>query len=240
MRICENSFSHNPNDGIIWFPYKVKSRKICKANFFKTFDFRLYGLLTKLPMLTLDSQIEAVLFLKAEPMSKKVLAKILEKNIDEIDSALSLLEERLETRGITLLFKDESVMLVTNPEMSNVIEVIRKEELSKDLGKAGLETLSIILYKAPITRAEIDYLRGVNSNFILRNLLIRGLIEKISNPSDQRSYLYKPSFGLLSFLGISKVKDLPEYDKIQEEIKNFNSAIKEVEEEANEDNEGLN
>ena len=174
-------------------------------------------------MLTLDSQIEAVLFLKAEPLSKKLLAKILEKDVDEIESALSLLEERLETRGVTLLSKDESVMLVTNPEMSNVIETIRKEELSRDLGKAGLETLSIILYKAPITRAEIDYLRGVNSNFILRNLLIRGLIEKVSNPSDQRSYLYKPSFELLSFLGITKVKDLPEYGKIQEEIKNFNS-----------------
>ena len=182
-------------------------------------------------MLTLDSQIEAVLFLKAEPMSKRTLAKILEKDVDEIDSALSLLEERLETRGITLLFKDESVMLVTNSEMSNTIETIRKEELSRDLGKAGLETLSIILYKAPITRVEIDYLRGVNSNFILRNLLIRGLIEKISNPNDQRSYLYKPSFGLLSFLGISKVKDLPEYDKIQEDIKGFNSTITSIKEE---------
>jgi len=176
-------------------------------------------------MLTLDSQIEAILFFKAEPLSEKALAKILDKDFDEIESALSVLEERLETRGITLLFKDESVMLATNPEMSNVIETIRKEELSRDLGKAGLETLSIILYKAPITRAEIDYLRGVNSNFVLRNLLIRGLIEKVSNPSDQRSYLYKPSFELLSFLGISKVKDLPEYDKIQEEIKNFNAVV---------------
>ncbi len=182
-------------------------------------------------MLTLDSQIEAILFLKAEPMSKKALAKILEKDTEEINSALSLLEERLETRGITLLFKDENIMLVTNPEMSNTIEAIMKEELSRDLGKAGLETLSIILYKAPITRVEIDYLRGVNSNFILRNLLIRGLVEKISNPKDQRSYLYKPSFQLLSFLGISKVKDLPEYDKIQEEIKDFNSTILPVKEE---------
>jgi len=91
------------------------------------------------------------------------------------------------------------------------------------LGKAGLETLSIILYKAPITRVEIDYLRGVNSNFILRNLLIRGFIEKVVNPGDQRSYLYKPSLDLLSFLGVSKVEDLPEYVSIQEEIKDFNS-----------------
>jgi segregation and condensation protein B len=175
-------------------------------------------------MLTLDSQIEAVLFLKSEPMTRKVLAKILERNIDEINDALSVLEERLETRGTTLISKEDKVTLATSPEMSDLIESIRKEELSKDLGKAGLETLSIILYRAPITRAEIDYLRGVNSNFILRNLLIRGLIEKVVNPGDQRSYLYKPSLELLSFLGVSKVEDLPEYDSIQEEIKDFNSS----------------
>lgn len=172
-------------------------------------------------MLTLDSQIEAVLFLKSEPLSKKTLAKLLEKSIEEIESALFVLEERLETRGITLLSKDDKVMLGTSSEMSEIIEKIKKEELSKDLGKASLETLSIILYKAPITRSEIDYLRGVNSNFILRNLLIRGLIEKISNPEDQRSYLYKPTFELLSYLGVNKVEDLPEYGRIETEIKNF-------------------
>jgi len=176
-------------------------------------------------MLTLDSQIEAILFLKAEPVSKKELAKTLEKSPEEIENALFVLEETLENRGLVLLSKDEEVMLATSPEMSDLIEKIRKEELSKDLGKAGLETLSIILYKAPITRSKIDYLRGVNSNFILRNLLIRGLIEKVSNPDDQRSYLYKPTFELLSFLGISKVKDLPEYDKIQKEIEDFNSSV---------------
>ena len=193
-------------------------------------------------MLTLDSQIEAVLFLKSEPVSKKILAKILEKSIEEIENALFVLEERLETRGVVLLSKDDKVMLATSPKMSGVLETIKKDELSKDLGKAGLETLSIILYKAPITRAKIDYLRGVNSNFILRNLLIRGLIEKDSNPSDQRSYLYKPSFELLSFLGITKVKDLPEYDKIQEEIKDFNLSIlpnQEIDGEVNEDNQDL-
>ena len=175
-------------------------------------------------MLTLDSQIEAVLFLKSEPMTRNLLAKILERNVEEINDALFVLEERLETRGITLISKEDKVTLATSPEMSDLIESIRKEELSKDLGKAGIETLSIILYKAPITRGEIDYLRGVNSNFILRNLLIRGLIEKVINPGDQRSYLYKPSLELLSFLGVSKVEDLPEYVSIQEEIKDFNSS----------------
>ncbi len=184
-------------------------------------------------MLTLDSQIEAILFLKSEPVSKKTLAKILEKSIEEIEDALFVLEEVLETRGIILLSKDDKVMLGTAPDMSEIVKKVKKEELSRDLGKAGLETLSIILYKAPITRSEIDYLRGVNSNFILRNLLIRGLVEKVSNPKDQRSYLYKPTFELLSFLGIKKVEDLPEYDKIEKEIKNFVSVAVSLGEEIN-------
>ena len=178
-------------------------------------------------MLTLDAQIEALLFLHSEPLSKTELAKILGKNSEEIENALFVLEERLEMRGIILLSKEEEVMLATSPEMSEIIERMRKEELSKELGKAGLETLSIVLYKAPITRSEIDYLRGVNSNFILRNLLIRGLIEKVSNPQDQRSYLYKPTFELLSFLGIKQVEDLPEYGKIHQKMEKVDLALKE-------------
>ncbi|MEA2112928.1 MAG: SMC-Scp complex subunit ScpB [Patescibacteria group bacterium] len=173
-------------------------------------------------MLSLDSQIEAILFLKSEPVAKKEIAKILDKELEEVEDALFVLKGKFETRGIVLLSKDGKVALATSPEMSEVIDGIRKAELSRDLGKAGLETLSIILYKSPITRSEIDYLRGVNSNFILRNLLIRGLVEKVNNPKDQRSYLYKPTFELLSFLGISKVKDLPEYGKIQKEVEDFN------------------
>ena len=173
--------------------------------------------------LTLDSKIEAVLFFKGEPVSKKILAKILEKDIEDIENALLILEERLETRGICLMMTDDRAMLGTAPEISRVIEAIKKEELTKDLGKAGLETLSIILYKGPITRADIDYIRGVNSAFVLRNLLVRGLIEKNFNPKDQRSYLYKTSFELLAFLGISKVEDLPEYGEVRTEMEDFNN-----------------
>ena len=190
-------------------------------------------------MLTLDAQIEALLFLRSEPLSKTELAKILGKNSEEIENALFVLEERLETRGIILLSKEDEIMLATSPEMSGIIEGLRKEELSKELGKAGLETLSIVLYKAPITRSEIDYLRGVNSNFILRNLLIRGLIEKVSNPQDQRSYLYKPTFELLSFLGIKQVEDLPEYGKIHQKMEKVALLPKEgeIEEEKEEEQE---
>jgi segregation and condensation protein B len=89
------------------------------------------------------------------------------------------------------------------------------------LGKAGLETLAIILYQGPISRADIDYIRGVNSQFIVRNLLIRGLIERVDNPTDARSFLYKTTLDLLSHLGISKIQDLPEYDQVRRDIDGF-------------------
>lgn len=171
--------------------------------------------------MTLDSKIEALLFFKGESMRLKELAKLLKTDESEIRDAISSLEQKLSDRGIQLIKKNDEVMLATAPEMSDTIETIRKEELTKDLGKAGAETLSIILYRGPVTRAEIDYIRGVNSTFILRNLLIRGLIEKVPNPKDQRSFLYKPTLELLSFLGIKSIEELPEFDTVQNELAAF-------------------
>jgi segregation and condensation protein B len=95
-----------------------------------------------------------------------------------------------------------------------------------------LETISIIAYKGPVSRAEIDYIRGVQSNFILRNLQIRGLVEKITNEKDHRSFLYRPTFELLQFLGVSRIEDLPEYDKVKAEFEQNLADNKPVEVEA--------
>lgn len=168
--------------------------------------------------LPLDVQIEGILFWKGEPVRVKKLSQILNAEEKDILSALEVLKQKLEARGVILVFKEDEVMLGTAPQMSAVMETLTKEELTKDLGKAGLETISIILYKGPISRAEIDYIRGVQSNFILRNLLVRGLIEKVVKPDDQRSFLYKPSFELLSYLGMSKIEDIPEYAKVKKEF----------------------
>lgn len=165
--------------------------------------------------LLLDAKIEGILFWKGEPVRVKKLSQILNAEEKDILSALEVLKQKLETRGVILIFKEDEVMLGTAPQMSAIIETLTKEELMKDLGKAGLETVSIILYKGPISRTEIDYIRGVQSNFILRNLLVRGLIEKVVKPDDQRSFLYKPSFELLSYLGVSKIEDVPEYEKVK-------------------------
>ena len=174
------------------------------------------------PTLPLDAQIEGILFWKGEPVRVKKLAQILSVAEKDILSSLEILKQKLEGRGMILVFKEDEVMLGTAPQMSVIMETLAKEELVKDLGKAGLETISIILYKGPISRAEIDYIRGVQSNFILRNLLVRGLIEKVTKPNDQRSFLYKPSFELLSYLGLSKIEDTPEYEGVKKEFEKIN------------------
>jgi len=171
--------------------------------------------------MNLEAQIEAILFWKGEEISVRKLAALLEQKEEAVEEALRMLEQSLSSRGIVLVRKEDEVMFGTSPEISALIEKMTREELTRDLGKAGLETLSIVLYKGPIKRSEIDYIRGVNSNFILRNLLIRGLVEKVQAPDDQRSFLYKPTFETLSFLGITKIEDLPEYQKTIEEISAF-------------------
>ena len=162
-----------------------------------------------------------MLFFKSEPLTLTELAKLIGENKNEVLKALSFLENRLLETGVRLIRNEEKIELRTAPEFGEIIENLKKEELTKDVGKAGAETLSIILYQNQATRAEIDYIRGVNSTFILRNLLIRGLIERTVNPKNARGFLYKPTVELLSFLGIKNITELPEYELATKELKNF-------------------
>jgi segregation and condensation protein B len=168
--------------------------------------------------LTLEAKIEAFLFWKAEPVSIKKIASSLSLNEDDVRKAINNLHELLKGRGITIIEHEGDVTLATSKPAGGLIEKLTKDELSRDLGKAGLETLSIVIYQGPISRADIDYIRGVNSQFIVRALVVRGLIERIDNPNDQRSFLYTPTLTLLAHLGVSKVEDLPEYESVRKDI----------------------
>ena len=180
-----------------------------------------------MPELPLSSQLEAVLFWKAEPVSIKKLASLLNTGPESVKEGLKELTEKLKGRGLTLVQTDDEVMLGTAKEFSPLIEQLTKDELTRDLGKAGLETISIILYQGPISRADIDYIRGVNSQFILRNLLIRGLVERVDNPKDARSFLYQTTLQLLAHLGIAKREDLPEFEKVRSDIEAFKQTAQE-------------
>ncbi|MEK7596608.1 MAG: SMC-Scp complex subunit ScpB [Patescibacteria group bacterium] len=181
--------------------------------------------------MNLESKLEALLFFKGEPVTKKKMATILACDREELESALSALERNLENRGLCVISNGDEIEMRTSPDAGSFIEKLTKDELVRDLGKAGLETLTIILYKHPVKRSEIDYIRGVNSSFILRNLLIRGLIERMTESSAAagansatgwgRGYSYRPTIDLLSHLGISKIEDLPEYATVKAEMENF-------------------
>ena len=167
----------------------------------------------------ISSKIEALLFYKGESVKADFLAKTLKISEVDVLDGLKELEQELLNRGIMLMQNGDEYMLGTAPQMGPIIESLLKEELSKDLGKAGLETLATVLYRGPILRSEINYLRGVNSNYILRNLLIRGLIEKVDQGG--RSTAYQPTFELLSYMGVSKVSDLPRYEETRESVEEF-------------------
>ena len=117
--------------------------------------------------LSLDAKIEAVLFLLGEPVKIDFLAKILEVDKNEISEAILSLEKNLENRGICLIQKDEKIMLATSPDAADITKKIIKEKNEEELTKSMLEVLAIVLYKGPLSKIEIDYVRGVNSVFTL-------------------------------------------------------------------------
>ena len=153
----------------------------------------------------LESKIEGLLFYKGEDVTVKKLSELLNVGVEEIEEGLKKLEQSLSGRGLVLVRKDDSVVLGITSELSSIIESIRKDEISKELTKSSLETLSIVMYKNGVTRSEVDYIRGVNSSFILRNLLVRGLMEKIVDPKDRRRFIYRPTVDTVSFMGVTSI-----------------------------------
>lgn len=174
--------------------------------------------------MTLEHKLEAVLFYKAKPIAISYLAKFFEVTEEEIGNSLFDLQQSLTHRGIRLLVSDNrEVQMVTADEHAELIETLRKDEMKQDIGTAGAETLAIILYRGPINRAEIDRIRGVNSSFILRNLLIRGLIER-QGTGGGSGFTYVGTPALLAHLGITQKESLPDYTTVVTALEQFAAA----------------
>lgn len=166
----------------------------------------------------LDVYIEGLLFYKATPLSKKQVAKLLHVSEPELAHGLSALRERLASGAVRLIETETEIELATAPELSEFVEGLQKAELKTDIGKAGAETLAIIMYRSPVSRLEIDTIRGVNSSYILRNLQIRGLIERQASGN---KYTFSPSTDLLAHLGITRKEELPDYARVMDQIEAF-------------------
>lgn len=160
---------------------------------------------------SLDQKIEGVLFYKATPMKKAALQKLFLCSDSELQEALHTLKERLKGSGIQLVDINTDVELVTIPELDQFIESLRKDDMRREIGKAGAETLAIVLYRGPLSRADIDRIRGVNSSFILRNLAVRGLVEK---DTTNKQVQYKATTELLNHLGVAEKSEMPEFTEV--------------------------
>jgi len=170
----------------------------------------------------IDVLIEGLLFYKSAPQKKRTVMKLFDITDIELAEALIVLKTRLQAGATRLSESAEEIQLVTASELSPVIEAMRKNDLRSDIGKAGAETLSIILYREPVTRAEIDRIRGVNSSFILRNLQIRGLVEARSSGKGS-GHEYVVTTELLSHLGVTHRHELPDFARIADALDGFKS-----------------
>lgn len=165
-------------------------------------------------MLSIASKIEAILFASGEEMSIQKIQKTLGGDItkEEILRTMEKLQEAYREKGIRIIMKDGNAQMVSAPEHATVIHALVKSHLSEELTPAALETLACIAYREPIAKQEIDELRGVNSIFSLRSLLMRGLIEKTKKGDDAHTEYYRATLDFLKKLGIEKTADLPDYD----------------------------
>jgi len=167
---------------------------------------------------SISKKIEAVLFYLSEPVDIKRLSKLLDVSVEQIFESIKYLNEIYEDRGISLIIHGNEISFVTSQETSDIINKLIQDEQKRDIGKAGIETLAIIAYKGLVSRREIEYVRGVNCQFALRNLLIRGLIEKNPSKTDERVMLYSITMNTLMHLSLKSIEELPEYDKVKREI----------------------
>lgn len=158
--------------------------------------------------------IESLFFVSLKPLTIKDLASFLKKEISEVGRAMAELiaEYNDNDRGVRIIESGKKYQMASSPDNAKLVRDFLQSEVSGELTPASLETLTIIAYRGPIKKSELEKIRGINCSLILRNLLIRGLIEeKSSDLSDENEYAVSLEF--IKFLGISSLKDLPDYEK---------------------------
>ena len=163
--------------------------------------------------------IESLLFVAGRPVSLKELARATGKKEAEVAELLAALIAEKKNTGIVILEQNRSYLMSTNPQNSEAVKSFLNTDLREKLTDAAIETLAIITYKQPVSRAEIEAIRGVNSQYTIRLLLMRGLVEKVQSPKDNRSHYYQTTHEFLQHLGLSSVKDLPDFAELTAKVK---------------------
>ena len=161
---------------------------------------------------SLTAQLQALLFVASRPLSFKKVGELLHASVEDVRKALGTLRELFQSDecALQVLEQSETIQLVTKPQFAPLLSSLVRDEVGGELTRPALETLTIIAYRGPIRKGDIDHIRGVNCSLILRNLLLRGLVDvDESQPLFERAYSISMDF--LRHLGIERVEDLPEY-----------------------------
>lgn len=176
----------------------------------------------------LITQIESIIFAASEEISFKKLSKLLGINESEVIEKIKALNGIYvsQQRGIRLVWNEAGVQMTSAPECAAIIGTFIQSEMREELTPSAIETLAIIVYKGPIKKVDIDFMRGVNSSYALRSLLIRGLVERINDPKDARGFIYKPSLEFLKKIGVSTIQDLPNYKEIIDKLEEIKQQTK--------------
>ncbi len=166
----------------------------------------------------IKSKIESLLFISAKPMTIKQLAQLVRKEPKEVEAAIEELaaDYRERKAGLAIIKNGSAFQMVSAPENSSLVRDFIKDETTGELTRPSLETLTIIAYRGPISKLDLERIRGINCSLILRNLLIRGLIEAKTDRKKNEIY-YNITFDFIRFLGINDVNQLPDYERLNKD-----------------------
>ncbi|MBI3115670.1 MAG: SMC-Scp complex subunit ScpB [Candidatus Kerfeldbacteria bacterium] len=174
--------------------------------------------------------VESLLFAAAKPLSIKKLAGLADAPVEAVQQVLAELksEYNRDEKGIQIQQHGQQVQMVTSPLAAKTVAAFLKDEQSGELTDPAIETLTIIAYRGPITKAELDHIRGVNCALILRHLMIKGLVEA---EEDKEALVtrYHITFDFLRFLGLRSTEELPDYEQLRND-ENLQELLAQVEE----------
>ena len=165
-------------------------------------------------------QLEAVLFVSGAPVGKKKLVGLLGCSDDDLDAMVAALNER--ERGVVVVDDGTRIVLSVDPSVSEFVESVRKSDEEAPLSVSARETLSIVAYAGPISKIHLDFLRGVNTQYIVRRLLTRGLIHEERRG---RERLFSVTVDFLRHLGLRRKEELPDYESVNQSIRESIEAI---------------
>jgi segregation and condensation protein B len=169
-------------------------------------------------MSEIKSKIASLLFIAAKPLSNKQLAQLIQVKDSDIQTATAELinDYKNNNFGVRIVEDGDKYQMVSAPESAKVVQEFIKDETTGELTRPSLEALTIIAYRGPIAKMDLDRIRGVNCALILRNLLLRGLIEAKFDKKKNDTY-YTVTIDFIRFLGASKVEELPDYERLHQD-----------------------